>query len=72
MEGSLVGSLHKGDRELLLKKISEICDYNESSFDTIANNKESESHMMNLFFFISHNTTAGIIKQNKQKLGYKK
>jgi hypothetical protein len=28
----LAGSLHKGDRELLLKKISEICNYNESSF----------------------------------------
>ena len=32
--------------------ILEICDYNESSFDTIANNKESESHMMNLFFLL--------------------
>ena len=67
----LVGSLHKGDRELLLKMILEICDYNESSFDTIANNKESESHMMNLFFLLVIIQQQGLLNKINKNLDIK-
>jgi hypothetical protein len=56
-----VESLHKGDRELLLKMISEICEYNENSLDTIANIRVRISHD-DSFLFVSHNSTARIIK----------
>ena len=62
----LVGSLHKGDRELLLKMISEICVSNENSFYTIANNKESESHTMSLFFLLVIMQQQGVLNKIKK------
>ena len=57
----LVGSLHKGDRQLLLKMISETRNHDESSFDLMANSKESEYHIM-YFLFTDHDATAMSIK----------
>jgi hypothetical protein len=41
--------------------ISEICEYNENSLDTIANIRVRISHD-DSFLFVSHNSTARIIK----------
>ena len=46
----LIESLHKVDRELLLKMISETRNHDESSFDLMANSKESEYNIMYFFF----------------------
>jgi len=49
----LADSLHKGDRELLLKKIPETWNHNEMGFDTMANSKESEYCTMHFSFYYS-------------------
>jgi hypothetical protein len=54
-------SLHRGDRELLLKMISETRNHDESSFDLMSNSKESEDHIM-YFLFTDHDATAMSIK----------
>ena len=47
----LIESLHKEDRELLLKMVTKICNYNECSA-SITNIQDSESNISYFFFML--------------------
>ena len=53
----LIDSLHKDDRELLLKMILDICNYNEDK-NKIINIQDSKSYIVDYFFLFSGYTTS--------------